>query len=82
MPTPEQARDYPYTEAERLFVEQRLHSAVIGSPTTVRNGLLELGQRHGVDELMITTSVHSHTDRLHSFSLVAEAMNAQFASTR
>jgi luciferase family oxidoreductase group 1 len=84
MPTPEQARDYPYTDAERAFMDQRLRSAVIGSPSTVRDGLAQLVEQHHVDELMITTSVHGHTDRLNSFRLVADALdvNGQLLSTR
>jgi luciferase family oxidoreductase group 1 len=84
MPTPEQARDYPYTDAEQAFMEQRLRSAVIGSPQTVHNGLQALVEHHGVNELMITTSVHGHADRLNSFRLVAEtlAVSGQLLSTR
>ena len=82
MPTPEQARDYPYTEAERAFIDQRLRSAVIGSPHTVRNGLEALVDQHAVNEVMITTSVHGHAERLASFRLVAEVLETQLASTR
>jgi alkanesulfonate monooxygenase SsuD/methylene tetrahydromethanopterin reductase-like flavin-dependent oxidoreductase (luciferase family) len=45
---------------------------VIGSPETVRRGLDELLAETGVDELMITTMVHSHSDRLRSYELIAE----------
>lgn len=72
MPTPEEARDYPYTAQERAFVEQRLRSAVIGTPSQVREQLDELLRIHRVDELMITTSVHSHEDRVRSFELLAD----------
>ena len=73
MPTPEEARDYPYTVQERAFIEQRLRSAVIGSPTQVCEQLDELVRIHNVNELMITTAVHSHEDRTRSFELVADA---------
>lgn len=73
MPTPEQARDYECSAAEAVFIEDRLASAVIGTPSQVRQQLDALGQRHGVDELMITTSVHAHADRVASFEMLADA---------
>jgi luciferase family oxidoreductase group 1 len=73
MPTPEEARDYPYSVQERAFVEQRLRSAVIGTPSQVREQLESLVQTYDVSELMITTAVHSHADRVRSFELLADA---------
>ena len=73
MPTPEEARDYRYSTQERAFIEERLARAVIGSPERVRDGLVALATEHGVDELMITTAVHAHADRVRSFELVADA---------
>ncbi len=73
MPTPEEARDYPYSVQERAFVEQRLRSAVIGTPLQVREQLEQLAQTYEVSELMITTAVHSHADRVRSFELLADA---------
>jgi luciferase family oxidoreductase group 1 len=73
MPTPEEARDYPYSVQERAFVEQRLRSAVIGTPLQVKEQLEELVSTYKVNELMITTAVHSHADRVRSFELLADA---------
>jgi alkanesulfonate monooxygenase SsuD/methylene tetrahydromethanopterin reductase-like flavin-dependent oxidoreductase (luciferase family) len=73
MPTPEEARDYPYSVQERAFVEQRLRSAVIGTPLQVKEQLEELVSTYNVNELMITTAVHSHADRIRSFELLADA---------
>jgi alkanesulfonate monooxygenase SsuD/methylene tetrahydromethanopterin reductase-like flavin-dependent oxidoreductase (luciferase family) len=47
---------------------------VVGSPETVRAGLLELQKRTSADELMLTTNVYDHGDRLRSYELVAEAL--------
>ena len=41
----------------------------------MRKELLELADRTGADELMITTMVHSHADRLRSYELVADVMD-------
>jgi alkanesulfonate monooxygenase SsuD/methylene tetrahydromethanopterin reductase-like flavin-dependent oxidoreductase (luciferase family) len=48
---------------------------VIGSPETVRAGLLDLVARTGADELIITTNIHAPADRMRSFQLVADTMD-------
>ena len=73
-PSPEEAAAHPWSAAERAAVEARNADTVIGSPVTVRRRLLELAQRHGVQELMITTMLHNHHDRIRSYDLVAGAM--------
>lgn len=75
MPTPEEAAGYPYSAAEREFVEQRLANTVLGSPETVAARLRALAQEHGVDELILTTSAHDPVDRVRSFELIAEAIH-------
>jgi luciferase family oxidoreductase group 1 len=74
VPTPEEAAAYPYTDEERFFVEDRLGSQIIGSPDTVRDGVQELVDRTGVDELMVVTSAHDGADRLRSYELLAKAV--------
>jgi luciferase family oxidoreductase group 1 len=76
VPTPEEAAAYPYTAEERAFVDQRLGSQVIGSPETVREGVTDLVERTGVDELMVVTSTHDGEDRLRSYRLLADALDA------
>ena len=71
MPTPEEAAAYPYNELEREMIRARQADQVIGSPETVRRGLIELLERTQADELMLTTMVHGHADRLKSYELVA-----------
>ena len=60
---------------------------IIGSPDTVRDGVHELVERTGVDELMVVTSTHDGADRLRSYELLAEAVfpdtaRAELASSR
>ncbi|GAA1321950.1 LLM class flavin-dependent oxidoreductase [Pseudonocardia xinjiangensis] len=76
VPTPEEASEYPYTEEERAFVDDRLAGQIIGSPDTVRDGVHELVERTGVDELMVVTSTHDGADRLRSYELLAAAVAA------
>ncbi|EHR49585.1 luciferase family oxidoreductase, group 1 [Saccharomonospora marina XMU15] len=75
LPTPEEAAEYPYTDVDRAFLEQRQASNVVGSPETVRKGLEELANDTGADELMVTTMVYDHEDRKRSYELVAELLN-------
>ncbi|MFD4674438.1 LLM class flavin-dependent oxidoreductase [Lentzea sp. NPDC058450] len=70
--TPQEAADYPYTEIDRLVVEDRMANQIIGSPSTVRSGLDELLESTAADELMVTAIVHGHDDRLRSFELLSE----------
>ena len=76
LPTPEEAATYPYSEMEREAIRQRQADQVMGSPETVRRGLLELAERTGADELMLTTVVYDHADRLRSYELVADALSS------
>ena len=43
----------------------------------MRRGLLELVERTGADELMLTTMVHAQADRLRSYELIADAMRLE-----
>ncbi len=73
-PTPEEAAAHPYTGGERQMIHGFTKNHVIGTPATVRQGLLDLAARTGADELMVSTSTHGADDRSRSFQLLAEAM--------
>jgi len=74
LPSPEEAATYEYTASERELIDSWTASHVVGSLETVRERLLELQQRTHANELMLTTNVHDHADRLHSYQLIAESM--------
>ncbi|MBV9174475.1 MAG: LLM class flavin-dependent oxidoreductase [Chloroflexi bacterium] len=71
LPSPEEAASYPYSDWEREAVWARQAGQVIGGPDTVERGLNDLLEQTGVDELMVTTVVYDHADRLRSYELVA-----------
>jgi luciferase family oxidoreductase group 1 len=71
LPTPEEAAAYPYSDVEQAFVDSRQRHQIIGSPESVTRGLSALLQETQADELMLTTIVHDHADRLRSYELVA-----------
>ena len=70
-PTPEEAVAHEFTAAEQASVSSLSGSAAIGGPKTVRAKLDELANRTDADELMITTMVHDHADRIRSYELIA-----------
>jgi luciferase family oxidoreductase group 1 len=72
LPTPEEAAAYPYTPDELAMTAGFTSSHVVGDPDSVRRGLDDLLAATGADELMVTTFVHDHDDRLRSYQLLAE----------
>ena len=73
-PTPEEAATYEYSPQEQALLDGRVGSQVIGGPETVRDELQALIERTDADELIITTAVHSHADRVRSYELIAEVV--------
>ncbi|MBL7499571.1 LLM class flavin-dependent oxidoreductase [Frankia sp. CNm7] len=69
-PSPEEVATHPWTEQERAVARAATASHVIGSPETVRSGLRDLLDATGADELMVTTNVHAHADRVRSYELL------------
>ena len=72
LPSPEEAVGYEYSPDERRFVDDWTASHIVGSPETVRKELLGLQERTAADELILTTNVYDHADRILSYELVAE----------
>ncbi|MBA2545967.1 MAG: LLM class flavin-dependent oxidoreductase [Solirubrobacterales bacterium] len=73
-PTPEEAASHKFSAQEEASVKSVSGSAVIGGPEKVREGLNDLAERTGAQELMLTTMVYAQEHRLRSYGLVAEAM--------
>jgi luciferase family oxidoreductase group 1 len=72
VPNHDEARSYPYTEADlrRLAVHGR--RLVSGTPPRVRERLLELRERFEADELMAITITGDYGSRMRSYELLAE----------
>jgi luciferase family oxidoreductase group 1 len=77
LPSPDEAENYPYSELDRAFLEQRATYTVLGDPASVADQLAGLVDRTGVQELMITTLAYDHADRLRSYKLVAKALGRE-----
>lgn len=70
-PSPEEAAAHDWAPDHREFVEAWTASHVVGSPETVRAGLAQLEADTGADELIVTTNVYDHADRVRSYELLA-----------
>ena len=60
--------------AHQAILAGVLSEAAVGGPETIRKRLTGFAERHGADELILTTQVFDHQKRVRSFEVVAEAM--------
>jgi luciferase family oxidoreductase group 1 len=72
-PTPEEAAEYRFTPSERNVLADWTRTYVVGDPSSVAERLRELVDRTGADELIVTTMIHGHEDRVESYRLLAGA---------
>jgi luciferase family oxidoreductase group 1 len=72
LPSPEEAENYQFSDAEKAVVEDAMATHLIGDPELVIEGLRRLQQRTGADEIMLSTRAHSYATRAQSLSLVAQ----------
>ncbi|HEX2848962.1 MAG TPA: LLM class flavin-dependent oxidoreductase [Acidimicrobiales bacterium] len=73
LPTPDEAAEHRFTPLELELLRSWAPSSIVGGPDTVRSQLDALVDRTGASEVMVTTSVHAHHDRIRSYELLAEA---------
>ena len=72
IPTPEEARAYDYTPAERDYLEFAKSRSIYGSPARVADRLAQLGEAFGVDEFVVVTITHDFAKRVRSYELLAK----------
>jgi luciferase family oxidoreductase group 1 len=75
LPSPEEAMAYPYTPAERRLADAYRSMQVVGNPRNVQAKIEELAERTAADEVMITTNVYDHAERLRSYERLAEVFD-------
>ena len=71
-PTPHEARQHVWTDADRELVADRVDTQFVGSPGQVADKLEQLRDATDADELLVTTITHDHADRVRSYQLLAE----------
>lgn len=72
--TPEEAKDYPLTEMDRMWIEDTSYQHLVGTPIEVADFLRQEQQTYGFDEAMICTIPHSQNTRLNVYRLLAKEM--------
>ena len=75
-PSPEEAAEYQFSPLERELLRGREGSVIIGDQASVFAQLDDLVARTGVNELMVTTTLHDHADRVRSYELLADYCTA------
>jgi luciferase family oxidoreductase group 1 len=74
---PVDSMDGLWTPWEKQAVDARLAQAVVGSPETVRRKLAEFLELTGVQEIFAVTDTYEQSDRLRSYSLLAEVVSTE-----
>ncbi|GEL76729.1 LLM class flavin-dependent oxidoreductase [Tenuibacillus multivorans] len=72
--TPEEAKNYPLTEIDRMRIEENRKLHLVGSAKGVAETLREEQERYGFDEAMIVSIPHSQEKRLNVYRLLAEEL--------
>jgi alkanesulfonate monooxygenase SsuD/methylene tetrahydromethanopterin reductase-like flavin-dependent oxidoreductase (luciferase family) len=75
LPSPEEAMGYSYDPAERRLADVYRSMQVIGDPPTVRARIEDLAQHTVADEVMVTTNVYDHAERLRSYERLTAAFS-------
>jgi luciferase family oxidoreductase group 1 len=73
IPSPEEALAYPYSPQERAVVDAYRQLHFIGTPATILPRIEQAARESGADEVMITSNIHGHAERMRSYRLLADA---------
>ena len=73
-PSPDEALSFSYPTPVQAQILANRDKLVLGSPATVRAKLCAMVSELDVDEIMVTTLVHDHAERVRSYELLAEAL--------
>lgn len=72
--TPEEARDYPLTEMDRMMIQDSRKIHLVGSAKEIAARLQQEQQQYGFDEAMICSIPHSQEKRLNVYRLLAQEL--------
>jgi luciferase family oxidoreductase group 1 len=79
MSSPEEARNYQFTPAERTLLESTRERQIVGDPQSVRASIESLVHQTEADEVMVMTMTYDHADRVRSYELLAEVFGLEAA---
>lgn len=72
--TPEEARDYPLTEMDRMTIKENRKIHLVGDAKEIATILQEEQEQYGFDETMIVSIPHSQQKRLDVYRLLAQEL--------
>ncbi|MBN9653421.1 LLM class flavin-dependent oxidoreductase [Halobacillus sp. GSS1] len=72
--TPEEARDYPLTEIDRMTIKENRKVHLVGAVKDIATLLQEEQDHYGFDEAMICSIPHSQEKRLNVYKLLAQEL--------
>ncbi|MEQ2525454.1 LLM class flavin-dependent oxidoreductase [Robertmurraya yapensis] len=72
VPSIEEAKDYPLSEKEKEQLEIMKRNMIIGTPSEVKERLIQMKDQYNVDEIMIVTITYSPEDKIQSYRLIAK----------
>jgi luciferase family oxidoreductase group 1 len=77
VPPPEEALAWLRSQGLSEIAETPGRRAIVGRPEVVRDGLLEVAEEYGAEEVIVVTITFDHQARLRSYELLAEAMELE-----
>jgi luciferase family oxidoreductase group 1 len=66
-----EASEYAYSPIDRAIIAQNRERLTVGSPQRVYERLTRLADAAGVREIVVTSMIHNHAARRHSYELLA-----------
>jgi luciferase family oxidoreductase group 1 len=67
-----------WSELEKRGADHTLREAIVGSPETVRDGLVAFIRKTGINEVLVTGQIFDHVARLRSFEIVSQVAGYGF----
>jgi len=75
--SPDEALAYPYSPVDRERIRVNRRRVIVGSAATVKDRIAALVEATAANEVMITTMIHDHAARRHSYELLAQAFELE-----
>lgn len=72
--TPEEARDYPLSEMDRMMIQENRKIHLVGDAKEIATLLQQEQEQYGFDEAMIVSIPHSQKKRLEVYRLLAREL--------
>ena len=73
IPTPEEAMAYTYTEMERAIAAKHRSLVFVGTAAEVKEQIERAVASAGADEVIVTSTIHSHAERMRCYELLADS---------